>query len=164
DVLKLKNNLQGKFDIVYTSYGVLCWLPDLKEWANTISYFLEPDGFFLIVEDHPFCTIFEEIDGKLEFNYPYFYDPEPMKYEEDYTYAGEEKIVKNKITYEWSHPLSEILCSLIDAGLIIEYLHEFPHCCWQRFPMLVKDDEGRWWFPDEKIPLPMTFSLKAAKK
>ena len=38
DIYQLPENLSGEFDIVFTSYGVLHWLKDLRQWAKW--YFL----------------------------------------------------------------------------------------------------------------------------
>lgn len=36
--------LDEKFDIVFTSYGVLPWLPDIRAWGETVARFLVPGG------------------------------------------------------------------------------------------------------------------------
>jgi len=42
------NVLSEKFDIVFTSYGALCWLPDLKKWGEVVAHFVKPGGIFYI--------------------------------------------------------------------------------------------------------------------
>src|SRR5262249_14316808 len=83
DVLDLAGRLSGPFDIVFTSYGVLCWLPDLRRWAEVIAHFLKPGGTFYMVETHPFATVLgEKKDTKeLTIAYPYFHEPEPIREE-----------------------------------------------------------------------------------
>ena len=49
----LPQHLTGQFDVVFTSHGVLGWLPDLAGWAQVIAHFLKPGGIFYIVEVHP---------------------------------------------------------------------------------------------------------------
>ena len=70
----LPDNLQGQFDIVYTSYGVVFWLPDVRRWAEVAARFVKPGGFFYIAEFHPFCSVFhnEDANSGLEIRYPYF--------------------------------------------------------------------------------------------
>jgi len=70
----LPNVLSGEFDIVYTSYGVLCWLSDLGRWGKIIAHFLKPDGVFYIVEFHPFTHVFDNEDNATDLRvvYPYF--------------------------------------------------------------------------------------------
>ena len=59
DVYDLPDVLDEEFDIVFTSYGVLVWLPDLDRWASTIQRLLRPGGTFYIVEFHPFVDAVE---------------------------------------------------------------------------------------------------------
>src|SRR5665213_3830419 len=46
NIYDLPQHLEGEFDIVFTSYGVLCWLPDLTDWGKVVDHFLAPGGFF----------------------------------------------------------------------------------------------------------------------
>ena len=75
DIYELPQVLAGQFDIVYTSYGVLAWLPDLKNWAAVIAHFLKPGGVFFIAEFHPFAMVFDnsETATGLRIQYPYFH-------------------------------------------------------------------------------------------
>ena len=50
NVYSLPDVLEAQYDIVFTSYGVLVWLPDLKPWAEVVAHFLRPGGFFYIVD------------------------------------------------------------------------------------------------------------------
>src|SRR5258708_8126087 len=45
----------GEFDIVYTSYGVIGRLPDLRPWGQIIAHYLKPGGFFYIAESIRLC-------------------------------------------------------------------------------------------------------------
>ena len=40
-------NVKGKFDIVFASYGVIGWLPDLKTWGEIIADKLKKVVFFI---------------------------------------------------------------------------------------------------------------------
>ena len=53
NIYDLPGVLDEQFDIVFTSYGVLCWLPDLDDWARVASNHLKPGGVFYIAEFHP---------------------------------------------------------------------------------------------------------------
>jgi SAM-dependent methyltransferase len=162
NVYELPHVLSGRFDIVFTSYGVLTWLPDLTRWAQVIAHFLERGGVFYIAEVHPFAMVFyDEPDAEdLQVHYPYFHDPVPMRFEAEGSYASAAECTY-KVTYEWSHSLGEIVNVLISAGLQIEFLREFPYACYQMFPFLVQDEEGWWRMKDSDDAIPMTFSLKA---
>jgi len=162
DIYDLPRNLEGEFDIVYTSTGVLCWLPDLKKWSEVIAHFLKPGGIFYIVEEHPFTTVFDNSAGvtELKVTQSYFHTSEPVAWEVTGSYTGE-KTDRPHTSYEWTHSLGDVLNALIGAGLGIEFVHEFPLCCWRRFPFMEQDEAGWWRIKGDKIPL--TFSLKATK-
>ena len=165
DIYELPDLLSGTFDIVFTSYGVLTWLPDLTCWAYVIAHFLRPGGIFYMAEIHPFASVFyDEPDARdLQVHYPYFHDAEPLPFECEGSYASAAKCTHN-VTYEWTHSLGDILNALIGAGLEIDFLHEFPHACYQMFPFLVQDQEGWWQLPDTYGSIPLTFSLKATAR
>lgn len=163
DVYSLTDKLNKKFDIVYTSYGVLIWLPDICKWAQTISHFLKDDGYFYIAEIHPFSNAFDNSSGAtgLEATFPYFSGTEPLKFDEEGTYADKNAKTVNNVTYEWTHSLSDIFMSLINAGLKIDFFHEHKFTVWQQFPWMKKSDDGYYRLEED---IPLLFSLKASKK
>ncbi len=162
DIYKLSDVLDEKFDIVYTSGGVLCWLPDLKQWAEIISHFLKPGGFFYILEGHPFSCVFDDSPDatKPEVKYSYFHTLEPAKWDPEGDYADPDAVVTHG-SYEWTHNMGDIINSLITAGLRIEFLHEFPMIFFKCYPFMEQDDNGFWRVKGDKIPL--IFTLKATK-
>lgn len=164
DIYALPETLTGAFDIVFTSYGVLCWLPDLPAWARVIAHYLKPGGVFFIVDGHPFADVFyNEADAAdLRVAYPYFHAPEPAKWEAAGSYADHTAIV-TRPSYEWTHSLNDIVDALTAAGLRIVSLHEFPVCTWARFPFMEEGADGWWRLPAGLPALPLTFSLKAAR-
>jgi SAM-dependent methyltransferase len=163
DILTLPDVLEGQFDIVFTSYGILHWLRDLKGWAQVIKHFLKPDGFFYIVEDHPFMRIFSS-DPFLGIkpDNPYFFTEQPYEAETTGSYAtnfeGEARAY-----YMWDHSIGEVINSLIDAGLHIEFLHEFPFALRQKLPNMIPGEDGYWHFPPDFNMIPLLFSLKAGR-
>jgi SAM-dependent methyltransferase len=156
--------LRDQFDIVFTSYGVLFWLPDLRRWADIITHFLKPGGVFYIVEFHPFANVFAtEGVPELQPAYPYFPGPAPLRFETHGSYAAP-KAAYRSVEYGWDHPLGEIVTALLAAGLRLEFLHEFPHCGYQRFSFLEEGTDGRWRLPGHLAGmLPLLFSLKAMR-
>jgi SAM-dependent methyltransferase len=165
NVLDLTQLIAEKFDIVYTSIGVLCWISDIERWAETISHLLKDDGIFYIMELHPAFMMFDETDKEdLRIKYPYFHQPDPIHFNEDSPdYSDEAYIPKNK-TFEWIWSVSDILNALISHGLQIEFFHEFDRLSFKAMPGMVEDPDG-WWHL-EKFPamIPMAFSLKARKR
>jgi SAM-dependent methyltransferase len=162
NIYDLPKNLDGQFDIVYTSTGILCWLPDLKKWADIIYHSLKPGGFFYIFEEHPFTIVFNNSAGvtELKVTQSYFHTAEPIAWEVTGSYTGE-KTDRLYTSYEWTHSMGDVINALISCGLRIEFVHEFSLCSWRRFPFMVQDEAGWWRIQGDKIPL--TFSLKATK-
>lgn len=165
DIYKLCENYEKKaeFDIVYTSHGTIYWLPDLNEWARTIAYYLKEGGIFYIMDGHPTSQIFDNNEpSELKLGYSYFHKSEPMMFEDDGSYATDEN-VKHNTEYGWQHPLSDIINSLVSAGLEIEFLHEFNFNSWKQFSWMEK--RGEWWYlPNKDAYIPLMFSLRARKK
>lgn len=166
NVYDLPEMLDETFDIVFTSYGVLCWLPDIRAWAEIVARYLKPGGTFYIVEGHPFMWAFENNADKdgLDVTYPYFMDEQPLAFNEPGTYADEHADVQNTVTHEWNHPIGEIVTALIDAGLRIEFLHEHDILVWKQFEFMELVDERYYKLPDGYPSLPLMFSIKATRQ
>jgi 2-polyprenyl-3-methyl-5-hydroxy-6-metoxy-1,4-benzoquinol methylase len=162
DIYELPKNKDGLFDIVFTSYGVLCWLPDLGQWARIISHYLKPGGIFYIVEFHPLIYIFDRRSDAtdLRISWPYFSKREQEKFQGGCDYASGLK--HDLISYEWQYSLGKVINSLIGAGLRIQFLHEHPECPCRWFPAMRKDPDHRMW-RIEGDPIPLTFSIRAIK-
>ncbi len=165
DLYDLPRHLHGVFDIVFTSYGVLAWLCDLRQWAEIIAHYLRPGGTFYMVEMHPLGDIFDDSPGAAEARvaYPYFPELEPLALDISTTYANRAKQVVNTRSYHWTHTLGEIVTALAGAGLRIEFLHEFPFCVYAKFPFLRQGEDGWWRLPETGAQIPLMFSLKAGK-
>jgi SAM-dependent methyltransferase len=162
NVYDLKEKLDEDFDIVYTSGGVLCWLPDLKRWAEIIARYLKPGGFFYIMEGHPFLNVFDNGKQATDFkvSYSYFHTPEPIRWEPEGDYADKTAKTTHP-TYEWVHSLGDIINVLVGAGLRIDFLHEFPNMFFRWSPFCEKQADASWHIKGDRVP--MTFSLKATK-
>lgn len=165
DVYELPETLTDSFDVVFTSGGVLVWLPDLERWAKTILRFLKPGGIFYIREFHPFAYIFNDEDDETDFTvrYPYFQGKEPIMFEAEGSYADRNAETGKMKTYEWNHPISRIITSLANEGLRIEFFHEFPFCSYKVLPFMIENDDGRWVFPNHADSIPLMFSIMATK-
>jgi SAM-dependent methyltransferase len=147
-------HLEGDFDIVYTSWGALVWLPDLVAWARTIASLLRPGGFVYVADQHPLThTLVEPVTG-------YFRDG-AVRDDSSGTYTDPAAPTVNNEAYEWLHPMGEIVTVLADAGLRIDLLHEHPLLVWQHTPEMVQGDDGMWRLPGD--PIPLSFSLRASR-
>ncbi|NHJ39343.1 MAG: class I SAM-dependent methyltransferase [Asgard group archaeon] len=165
NIYDLPELLNEKFDIVFTSYGVLCWLPELDKWAKMIYDFLKPKGTFYITEFHPFAWVFDDENEKeLLVRYNYFPQKEPMRFDADGSYANPNAKMEHTEDYEWTHSVSEIINSLINADLKIEFFNEHDITCYQQFPFVKKDEDGWFRLKNQKATIPLMFSLKAVKK
>lgn len=167
DVYDLPSILLERFDIVFTSYGVLCYLPDLERWANVVVHYVKAGGFFYIVEEHPFVRVFDYLAPEFRMIHPYT-TRDPIRVEEEGTYADRTAKLEHPVSYEWNHSLGDIVNALVTAGLTIEFLHEFSTCPWPCFPNvpggMERDENGLWCWRERSASLPLIFSLKATNK
>ncbi|GIH18627.1 class I SAM-dependent methyltransferase [Rugosimonospora africana] len=154
---------RDRFDVIYTGIGALCWLPDLTRWARVIAELLAPGGVFYVRDSHPMLNSVddERDDDVLVVSRPYFAG-RPLRYDEGTTYADGSVRLTNATTYEWQHSLSEIVQSLLDAGLALTSLTEHRTIPWRALPVLVRSEHG-WVLPEGSDRLPLTFSLTATK-
>jgi len=170
DLHDLPARLDGRFDVVFTSHGVLGWLPDLERWAQVIAHFLAPGGVFFIVEVHPLLLIFNDrlAEPDLRLLYPYFHGPEPLREEHAGCYSAPDAPITS-VEHAWLHTLSDVLGALLRAGLRIEAFDEYPFLGWAFFPWMQQGADGWWRLPEPPaLPLgsrslPLMFSLRARK-
>ena len=166
DLYELPDRLDGTFDVVYTSRGVLGWLPDVERWARVVAHFVAPGGTFYITEIHPVAQAFENegvAPGELRLLYPYWTHREPLRFEVHGSYADRQAPTDGLVEYGWDHSLGEIVTALVDAGLRIEFLHEFDFVDWP-MDFLVQSPDGRWRLPPEVSgELPLFFSVLATR-
>lgn len=162
DVLELPENLDDAFDVVVTTYGTIYWLPDLGRWAEAIAHHLEPGGTFYVADGHPYAEQFayESTAEDLQVAHPYF-PGEPITEEFDGSYAGGNFGLENRRSHGFTHPIGEVVTVLVEAGLEIEFLHEFPWSFFRRYEAMEEVEDDRWKLPGLAYDLPMTFSLKA---
>jgi len=166
DIYELPNKLKKKFDIVYTSFGVIVWLPDLFRWAKVISHFLKTGGKFYFAEFHPFAQIFdEEHPSELKLKYDYFHSEEPHVFQNEggYSYAATDEAIKQPVSYEWQHSLSDIFNALIQEGLRIDSFKEYPYTFFKQFAFAQERENGSWHLLTLPVKFPLTFSLLATK-
>ena len=158
--------LDDQFDVVYTSRGVLGWLPDIRRWAEVAAGFVRPGGRFYITEIHPVAQTLENEGvqpGELVLRYPYWEHHEPLTFPVHGSYADPDADVAATSEHGWDHGLGEIVTSLVEAGLEIRSLREYPFLDWQ-LDFLTEADDGTWRLP-AAVPgeLPLSFSILATK-
>jgi ubiquinone/menaquinone biosynthesis C-methylase UbiE len=160
DIYELPNYLDKQFDIVFTSYGTIGWLPNLDTWAKIISRYLKPSGQFVLVEFHPLVWMFD--DNFEEIKYRYFNSGAIVESESG-TYADK----KADITQEyvtWNHDLGEVINSLIQNDLEICSLNEYDYSPYNCFNKTLEFEPGKYWIEHLKNKIPMVYSISAKKK
>jgi SAM-dependent methyltransferase len=150
----------GSFDLVFVTWGALCWLPDIARWAGVVAHFLRPGGALYLAEGHPFSFVFDDAAGtspRPGWFAPYFL-PGPLLVENERDYADPDAQMRHARTYQFQHGLGSVVSAVISAGLRLEFLHEHDAVPWRMFGCLVEGADGMYRWP-EKPWLPLAFSL-----
>ncbi|RPH96417.1 class I SAM-dependent methyltransferase [candidate division KSB1 bacterium] len=163
DVLELDQHLTEKFDVVFTSYGVITWLCDLEKWARIVAHFLKPGGLFFIAEIHPLALMFRENTDKFELAYDYFSNAAEVVIPPGPDYADPSFVPTHGENY-WAWTIADIFHALKKAGLEIGEFNEYPYSCYPQFPNMTQQADGRWILPAGIPRLPLLFSLAAHQK
>jgi SAM-dependent methyltransferase len=180
----------GSFDLVFTGIGALCWLPNIRQWAQVVASLLKADGRLFIREAHPLVwTLDETVTDRPHVRYPYYERAEPMTFENEGTYlelADKDKKFTSTKTLEWNHGMGEIVQSLLDEGMMITGLVEHQSLPWDALPgqmvglpngMFVPFESvnlnldvdsdvsiGEYELKEEKDRIPLSYTLQAVKK
>lgn len=161
DVLSLDQKLEDTFDIVFTSYGVIGWLPDLEPWGKIINHFLKPAGKFVMVEFHQMVWMFDSQFEKVKYGY---FNDQPYVEEIETTYADDNAPI-NKLSYQWNHSISDVVTALIAQDLKLKHLKEYDYSvydCFDRSKLIAVD--GGYQIRGMEGKLPMMFSTVAQKQ
>lgn len=153
DVFDLPNVLRGKFDIVYTSYGALEWLPDMNRWGEIVSHFLASNGYLYVVEFHPFYYSVQE-------NAPYFCRGQPERIKEQ-SYTEQSGELEEFLV--WNHSIGTVVNAIVGNGMRLSYLKEFDFSPYNCFDNLVEKESGKFVLESEP-QMPMVYSILAEKQ
>lgn len=147
DVYDAVHALDGRtFDIVYTGFGALCWLPDITRWAGTAAALVAPGGFLYLAELHPVADVLADDGRTVEHDY---FERGPIVVDEPGTYADPGASTTATRRIEWQHGIGEVVSAVAAAGLRLEFLHEHDH--------------GHFRFPAGTSGIPQVYSLRATK-
>jgi 2-polyprenyl-3-methyl-5-hydroxy-6-metoxy-1,4-benzoquinol methylase len=155
DLYDAKNHISEKFDIVFTTYGTIGWLPDMNKWAEIVSYFLKPSGKFIFVELHPTVWMFDETFREITFSY---FNEGPITEMSPGTYADQDANIQ-LLEIGWNHPLSEVFAALMSKNLKISHFNEYnysPHSC---FKNMVERAPGEFVLSHLGDKIPLCYSL-----
>lgn len=160
DIYELPSILNQTFDIVFTSYGTIGWLPDLDKWANLISNFLKPKGKFVFAEFHPVVWMFDDDFEKIGYNY---FEEDAIIETENGTYADREADLI-QTTVSWNHSMSEVVNRLITNGLEINVLNEYDYSPYNCFKHTVEFEPSKFRIKHLGNKIPMVYAILASKK
>lgn len=164
DLFDWFDTTEDRFDVVYTSYGALFWLSDIRRWGQGVARVLKSGGKVVIVEFHPTINMFE-LDWSLGFDYM---GGKQVGTNGVGDYVGNDfdgTAFQNPApSFEYAYGIADIVSALLDAGLTLTHLREYPYMNgWQRFPEMVEREPRRFYLPDRMIVMPLMFSMVAVK-
>jgi SAM-dependent methyltransferase len=151
------------FDIVFASWGAICWIPDIAAWTRVAAAALRPGGRLVLIEGHPAMLMLGNDPA-----HPYVvrdpYDSaEPMIVEGVGDYAEPTAVVGASRTAEWLHGIGRILNATIEAGFVIRRFDELDRVPWAALPQLERVDHHYWRLPAGAPSFPLAFRLLADK-
>ena len=159
DVLELIGKVDQKFDIVFTSYGTISWLPDLDKWAKIISRYLKPNGKFVFVEFHPVVWMFDDNFEKIKYNY---FNSGAIVETESGTYADKTADITQEYVM-WNHGLGEVSSSLLKQGLSIDSLTEYDYAPYNFIQKMEEFEPGKFRVKHFQNKAPLVYSIIATK-
>ncbi len=160
DIYELPNYLNKTFDIVFTSYGTVGWLPDIDKWAKIVSQYLKSGGKFIFAEFHPFVWIFDNNFEKIIYNYS---KSDAIIETEQGTYADKNANIGFQ-SVNWNHSLSEVLNSLIDNNIDIKQFKEFDYSPYNCFNNTLEIEKNKFMIKGLEKKIPLVYSISGIKK
>jgi SAM-dependent methyltransferase len=158
---------RGEYDLVFTGIGALCWLPDVRRWAQVVADLLRPGGRLFIREGHPVLWSLDETktDGTLLITHPYVETELPDSWDEPGTYVPTEVEFQHNVGHTWNHGLGEIITAVLDAGLQLTALVEHDSVPWNAFDegAMEKVELDEWRLKERPARLPHSYTLQAVK-
>jgi len=158
DIFELPKLLDEKFDIVFTSYGTIGWLPDMNKWADIVARYKKPEGKFVFVEFHPAVWMYDDDFKGINYNY---FNTGPIVEVETGTYADKSADISQKYVM-WNHGMSEVVNSLISSGLKIERMEEYNYSPYPCFKHTVKADKDKYYIESFGDKFPMVYAIVAS--
>jgi SAM-dependent methyltransferase len=164
-----------RWDVVFCSYGAICWLSDLDAWAKGIAAVLKPSGRFVTVEFHSAANMFDE-----DYNHKFHYSTggRPATWDDgvsDYVaFAGPSSAPSGwvdgardfqnpEIVHEFAWGVGEVITALLDAGLFVEHFHEYDYAAHKLYNRMVDLGRGKWALPPDIPSFPLMYSIRARK-
>lgn len=160
DIYDLPNHLNKKFDIVFTSYGTIGWLPDLHKWGKIISQFLNPKGKFIFAEFHPIIWMFDDHLKNVKYRY---FNSGAIVETETGTYADKSSPLEGECI-TWNHSISEVINSLLSNNLELKSFNEYDYSPYDCFNHTIEYSPNKFRIKHLENKIPMVYTLVAMKK
>jgi SAM-dependent methyltransferase len=169
DVHDVRDLIAGTFDLVFATWGIFCWIPDVGRWIRGATSMLHPGGRLYIADDHPTAAQLEEQPGPdgqpcLIVTESWRSTPNaPVEYHASQSYTGDTASIDHTANRQWAHELSAFINGIVDSGLGLSFLHEHDRVPWRRFASMERVDAGLWRLPANAPSVPLAFSLLASR-
>lgn len=151
---------------VYTGIGALCWLPDVRRWAEVVAKLLRPGGRLFIREGHPMLWTLADPspDGLLVVEYPNF-ETGGLPFSEPYTYVEHDEPLASPDTISFNHGLAEVITAVLEAGLSLTAIEEHHSVPWNPLGDAMEELADISEYRLQHLPerLPATYTLQAEK-
>ena len=161
DVQEIGEVEGGNFDVIFTSFGTIVWLSDLKKWGQTIARNLAKDGFFYFLDSHPTYLMYDEAKSDLTLAYDYFHNEEPIVDPPGSVSYADETYTIQSGTHEFQWPLEDMYGALEAAGLTVFETREYPFGAWRMFPDMEIAEDGYWYRKQAGLRIPLLLGFKA---
>lgn len=160
DIYDLPKYLDRNFDIVFTSYGTIGWLPDMNRWADLISSYLNPGGKFVFVEFHPAVWMYDDDFKGISYDY---FNTGPIEEIEEGTYTDGGEAMGELQYVMWNHGIGEVTTSLLRTGLRIDSLQEYDYSPYNCFKNMIEIAPDKYRIASLEKLFPMVYSITATK-
>ena len=153
-----------QYEVAYTSWGTIVWLPDVYRWARTVAALLADRGRLYFVDTHPYVQVLAEDHGVLVHRYPWRTPCEtPNVFDNEMTYTGDPTPLESRMIYEWNHSLGDVISALVEAGLRITGVREHELLPYRHFKMMVDAGDRMFRLPMGGPAVPLSVSIEARK-
>ncbi len=159
NIYDLPQHLDAQYDIVFTSYGVIGWLPDLTAWGAIVARYLKPGGVFHFFEFHPVPWMFDNDYQYIQYSY---FNAQTIVEEVKGSYADRNAPIEGQ-SISWNHPLCDVLGALLQQGLRLAHFTEFDWSPYNIYPNATEIAPGKWQIKSMEGKLPLIYAIKAVK-
>ena len=112
--------IASSFDLVFTTWGTICWLRDKRGWTKIVAHFLKPGGVLYLADGHPAALVLDDSvpfpDGRPDFIARYL-EREPVVCQATTDFVNETAKPVTTTEYTWMHPLGETVTGSVRIGV-----------------------------------------------